>query len=105
MPQVGTTKNVPCRCQMSPWGQGHLGLRSTDLEDVSFEPLEPADCGSSTLPVPRSNESLCTSCLKVFKDDQESGSPRLVITSAVINFSNQPSQMSHFYLNPSAMDD
>lgn len=61
--------------------------------------------GPSTLPVPRSNESLRTSCLKVFKDDQESGSPRLVITSAVINFSNQPSQMSHFYLNPSAMDD
>lgn len=42
---------------------------------------------------------------KVLKNDQESGFPRLVITSVVINFLKQPRQMSHYYLNPSAMAD
>lgn len=48
---------------------------------------------------------LHTSRLKVLKNDQESGSPRLVITSVVISFPRQPSQMSHYYLNPSTMAD
>lgn len=106
MPQVGTSK----KC-LQPLPDVPLGTKSPPVENHWS-----GGCGfwatwagwlltAAHGPVPCSDEFLCTLCWKVLKNDQESGSPRLVVTSVVINFPNQPSQMSHFYLNPSAMVD
>jgi hypothetical protein len=82
---------------MSPWGQSHIQLRITDLNNVVLETPEATGklvfCSNEFLAATGklvfcSNEFLHTSCLKVFKNDQQSASPRLVITSVVINFPN-----------------
>lgn len=91
---------------MAPWGQTYIQLRTTDGENVILETPEPVNCRLQEAGMQLYiDECVCTSCLKVCESDQKSASPRLVITSVVINFPKQRIRMSHSYLNPSAMAD